>query len=80
VGEKDCVTAKAVPATFHVGSRNGHWQSAGATEYMLHNAVLARSARKGLSKRQKCKSVVMARDVTTAKGKAHAPKYNKCFP
>lgn len=42
VAEKDCVTSKGIPATFHVGTRNGNWENDDAVEYMKQNAVLAK--------------------------------------
>jgi len=65
-----CVTARRIPGTFHVGSRNGEWQGGDAAQYIEFNGQLAKLARKQ-QKASKCRSV-------TFKTKGYG--VSKCYP
>jgi hypothetical protein len=65
-----CVTARRIPGTFHVGSRNGEWQGGDAAQYIEFNGHLAQLARKQ-QKASKCRSV-------TFKTKGYG--VSKCYP
>jgi len=68
-----CVTARRIPATFHVGSRNGEWEGVDAEQYISINGALARRIpnRPKAVKGSKCRAMTFK---TKGKGKT------KCYP
>ena len=67
--DRMCVTARRVPATFHVGSRNGEWQGGDAAQYISLNGQLAQNVRKG--KPSKCRPTAF---------KTKGGGISKCYP
>ena len=67
--DRQCITARKIPVTFHVGSRNGEWEGREAENFIQLNGALARQQRP--KKMQKCRSIAI-------RGKGFG--LTKCFP